>query len=63
MSPRCFVHALMASGMGACLFSYLINRYLVYDVAAQTWSIVVFLLLLAVEVYMYIEEESHAQRN
>lgn len=56
MEPRGLVHALMASGIGACLFSYLINRYLVYDVAAQTWSIVVLLLFLAVEVYMYIEE-------
>ena len=56
MEPQGLVHALMVSGMGACLFSYLINRYLAYDVAAQTWSIVVLLLLLAVEVYMYIEE-------
>lgn len=56
MEPQGLVHALMASGMGACLFSYLINRYLVYDVAAQIWSMAVGLLLLAVEVYMYLEE-------
>lgn len=56
MDPRVFVHALIASGMGACLFSYLISRFVCYDANAQVWSLVVGLVLLACDVYMLVKD-------
>lgn len=56
MSPQVFVHALMASGMGACLFSYLVGRFMCYDESVQVWAVIVGLVLLACEVYMFVKD-------